>query len=285
MSCHTSFRVGGPADLYVAPLDTRDIIEIRRLARRTGSSLFVVGAGANILVSDRGIRGIVVDMRMFDYAVRDGSRLIAGAGSAVTRVCEIAATCGLSGFEFIYAMPGSVGGAVWMNARCYGRSVSDVLESVTVVRPDGATGRIVVDPSRFSYKSSPFQQTDVIIVEAAFRLRSGKRDAIRRAMRERFDDRRAKGHFRAPSVGSIFKNNRTFGAPTGQIIDSLGLKGFRIGGAHVAEYHANIIVNSGDATAGDILEVIEHVERCVRERTGIVLEREVRLVGEWTRGR
>ena len=265
----------------MVPAGERDVRALQFLGSQEGLPLFVLGAGANILVSDLGIRGIVVDMRRFDYCVRDGETLVVGSGTPMSVACEYAAKESLSGLEFIYGMPGSAGGSVWMNARCYETSLSERLERVRFVDEHGEKRTSVVREDEYSYKRSPFQQTRAVIVEVVCGLRSGTEREIRTAMRNRYEDRKRKGHYAAPSVGSIFKNNRRLGAPTGKILDDLGLRGYRIGGAGIAEYHANIVINIHKATAADILSVIEHAETRALDDAGLQLEREVLLVGDW----
>ena len=281
MKHHTSFRVGGPAEIFAIPETIPDVRSLLRVARSEGVPVFVLGHGANILVSDIGIEGLVIDMQRFSNFEVEGTLLSAGAGNNISRMSEIAADFRLSGLEFIYAMPGSVGGSVWMNARCYGTSISEIIEYVDVITENGESVRIAADKAAFSYKVSPFQIGKDIIVCAGFRLQNGDEKVIRSQMEQKKLDRTTKGHFKAASVGSVFKNNRTFGNPTGKLIDSLGLRGFSKGGARVAEYHANIIVNEKEATATDILDLIQHVEKCVFDSYGFRLEREVLLIGTW----
>lgn len=281
MAAHTAYRVGGPADAYVEAVRITDLEAASAVSKELRVPLFVLGEGANILVADRGVRGVVVDMAAFDYCIARGTDVIAGAGTPMSRASELASAHGLSGLEFIYGMPGSVGGSVWMNARCYGRSVADVLSEVTVLESAGRIRTIAARPEDFSYKRSPFQTTGATVLEAVFALRSGTQEEIGSEMREHLEDRKKKGHFSAPSAGSVFKNNRELGAPTGKILDELGLRGYRVGGAMISEHHANIIVNADGATAADILSVMEHAERTALTARGIRLEREVLLVGDW----
>ncbi len=280
MSRHTSFQVGGPADVLLTPQSQDDIVAAIGLAR--DYPFFYLGAGANILVADKGIRGVVVDMTGLDSCAADGTTIVAEAGAAVSDASMLAAEHGLTGIEFIYAMPGSVGGAVWMNARCYGKSISEVLTFVDVVTENGERCRMNPAGEEFAYKQSPFQKKQWAIIRAGFTLAPGDRVKILATMKEHRLDREAKGHFAAPSVGSIFKNNRQFGMPSGKLIDSLSLRGETLGGARVSESHANIIVNSGGATATDIRELIRLIERKVREAYGFELEQEVLLVGDWS---
>ena len=197
----------------------------------------------------------------------------------------LAAESSLAGLEFIYAMPGSVGGSVWMNARCYSVSVSQVLDEVEYVDPEGklALRRTAAKDDGFAYKVSPFQSMRCLITRATFRLSPGIRAESVRAMEEHRADRERKGHFRFPCAGSAFKNDPAFGEPTGMIVDALGLRGFAVGGAAVADYHGNIVINRGGASAADVLAVLRHVERAAFEAHGFRLERELLLVGDWER--
>jgi UDP-N-acetylmuramate dehydrogenase len=282
MSEHSSFRIGGPADLYVLPADAAEAAEVLRVCVREGVPVFLLGGGTNILVSDRGVRGAVVDLsRLAGIRVED-SLVTALAGTPVSDVSEEACTRGLSGLEFAYSLPGSVGGAVWMNARCYGGEISDVLERVDYLQGDDLQPRRYEKNSAdWGYKKSPFQVNRKVVLSASFRLRRGDPAEMRRKMRSYREDRERKGHFLHPCAGSIFKNNRAFGAPTGQLVDSLGLKGTRVGDAQIAPYHGNIFINTGNARASDMRTLIEKVEQEARTRLGFELEREVILVGEW----
>ena len=278
---HTSYKVGGPADLFGEPETVADVVTLLEAAAEHDLPVFVLGAGANILVSDRGIRGMVLSTERLRSVCVDGERIVAQAGCAISLVSEAAAAVGLSGLAFIYSMPGSVGGAVWMNARCYGSSISDVLEWVEILDENGAVVRIDVQQDQFDYKVSPFQKRRAVILSACFRLRHGERAAILEEMEANRADRERKGHFAAPSAGSVFKNNRSFGNPSGKIIDSLGLRGYSIGGAKISDYHANMIINTGSATAFDIEALTRYVARRVKDELGYELEREVIPVGDW----
>jgi UDP-N-acetylmuramate dehydrogenase len=281
MAAHTSFRLGGPADLYAAPRTVAGIADVRRACARADVPCFLLGGGTNLLVADKGVRGVVLDMTLLTGVTVDGGCVTAAAGSPVSSIAEEAARLGLAGLAFAYMLPGTVGGAVWMNARCYDGEISGILAHAEYLAPDGTICRRDMDPAEWAYKRSPFQGMGAPIVSAAFRLAPGDPAVIERAMAGHHADRVQKGHFLYPCAGSVFKNNRLFGAPTGQIVDSLGLKGARRGGAQVAPYHGNIIVNTGAATAADVRALIEHVENEVQRRLGLALEREVILAGEW----
>ena len=283
MSRHTSFRLGGPADLYVTPQSAEQAARVFGLLNEMGVPTFILGAGANILVSDLGIRAAVVDLSALTGCSlsRSERTLEALAGTAMSDVSSLAAQRGLSGLEFIYSMPGSVGGSVWMNARCYGRSVSEVLLGVRYVEPTGVVATMGVEHDQFGYKRSPFQDWGCLILSATFALEPGDTAVMRQQMESIKEDRERKGHFRYPCAGSIFKNNREFGNPTGKLIDALGLKGRCIGGACVSALHGNIIVNTRSAAAQDVLQLIRLLESEVRGAYGFRLDREILLVGQW----
>lgn len=279
----TTFRVGGEADVLARPRSAVELQHVLEAARTADIPVFILGGGANIVVSDTGIRGLVVylgDMR--GVSVR-GSIVVADSGGPVSDVAAQAANWELSGLEFIFAMPGSVGGAVWMNARCYGGEIAPILHRVSYVTLNGTPGTYVPQPDDWGYKRSPFQGADRVITMAEFRLTPapGRREEMWREMRDHEDDRRRKGHFSYPCAGSVFKNNRAFGRPSGKIIDEVGLRGLRRGNAMVSEQHGNIIVNTGGASAQDIRDLAEDVQERVARATGFQLEPEILFVGEW----
>ncbi|MDR0450181.1 MAG: UDP-N-acetylmuramate dehydrogenase [Treponema sp.] len=295
MSGHTTFRVGGPADLWIRPRgDSFPLLSglIRRRAREEGIPLFILGGGANRVVSARGIRGIVLDTGDWSgLAGGDASSLWIRAGTPLDQAAELAAERSLSGLEFLAGMPGSVGGALWMNARCYGRSVSGALrETELLVFPDsnqgpdsagGETRRIPARREEFGYKKSPFQAMDALILAACFSLAPASPEKIRAEMEALRRDRRERGQYRFPSAGSAFKNDRALGMPTGMIVDKMGLLGFAIGGAQVAPWHGNLIINRGGAAAGDIRALVEELIRRIKAERGFAPEPEILFVGEW----
>ena len=281
MSRHTTFRVGGPADVYIRPEKEEEIPVVLAAAHSGAIPLFILGGGANILVSDSGIRGCVLDITGLNDVRRDGIVLTVQAGADVTAVTAFAAEVGLGGIDFLHSMPGTIGGAIWMNARCYGSSIFDILLEVRGVTEAGETYVYRPRDEDFAYKRSPFQQRSDLILSSDFALHHEESAEIWDRMLGYYRDREQKGHFRLPSAGSVFKNNREFGKPSGAIIDSIGLRGTAVGGAKVSDEHANIIVNTGTATAADIRELMELVRRRVREELGLELEQEVLYVGEW----
>ncbi len=284
MDAHTTFRVGGPADVYVRPADAEELAKLRRFARRHMLPTFILGGGANIVVGDRGVRALVVDVGDINHVRITDERMTVGAGLPVSDAADQAAAAGLGGLDFLYSMPGSTGGAVWMNARCYGSSIIEILEQVDYLDEDGARHAMSPDPRHFGYKRTPFQTNDWIIVEARFLLHAEDESTVRSRMESYKADRTSKGHFAWPCAGSLFKNNRDFGEPTGKLLDRLGLRGTRLGGAKISDLHANIVVNDRNATACDIDALARLMEERAREAFGIELEREVLFVGEWPDG-
>ena len=281
MADHTSFKIGGPADVFLVPRSYAELTLCLEVVKRYGAPCFLLGGGTNILVADRGIRGVVISTTMLSEITIDATTLIAQTGAQVGDVCRAAAEAELSGVEFIHGMPGSIGGAVWMNARCYGNSIADVLTEVEVIDEQLNLVRITCDPGQFAYKKSPFQNMAGCIWRVRLLLHHGEREVILAKMEENRRDRVDKGHFRAPSAGSLFKNNRDFGAPTGKIIDELGLRGATVGGAAIAPFHGNIFINQDNATADDVLALIRLAVETAARKRHIRLEPEVRLIGDW----
>lgn len=283
MSLHTTFKTGGPADYFIIPQTREDLIKILSLCKTYHIPYFILGGGANILISDRGIRGIVIDMNNFSRITCRGPVCSAQSGARISTVAETAEKNNLSGIEFIYSMPGSVGGAIWMNARCYGASLSDVLISVDYLDSNLTVKHLNKSEieETFGYKKSFFQNTDSIILGGDFLLKEGDAETIHQEMRSHKDDREKKGHFLYPSAGSVFKNNRAFGKPTGTILDSLGLKGIKRGDAQISDFHGNIIINRGAATSKDVRELITLCSLKAENRLGIKLECEIQFIGDW----
>ena len=320
MKEHTTFKTGGPADCYVCPSGegfTSFCAGLLNLSKAAEIPLFILGGGANIVVSDKGIRGIVLDTSSFRGEVprtwneecsKDASEeetLIFKSGTALDEAANTAASKSLSGLEFLAGMPGTVGGAVWMNARCYGKEMADVLKWAEIAVSDRRTanGEYVVRKleindkkipgsqlpvpdsgfsiiNSFDYKYSPFQKMDCLIFSAAFNLLKGDKDRILTEMARNRQDRQEKGHYLFPCAGSVFKNNRGFGKPTGQIIDEFGLKGLQTGGAQIAPFHGNFIINTGNACAADIRALVDEVTKRIKAAAGFTLETEILFVGE-----
>lgn len=278
MSRHTTFRTGGPADLMLLPSSADELKETLAALREEGIKPFILGNGSNLLVSDKGIRGTVIKIGDgMDGMITDGERVICGAGAFLTRFCVFAAEHSLSGAEALYGIPGSVGGAVYMNAGAYGAEIKDVLVSADYVEPDGSVGTLR-GTEGYGYRCSPFTDGERIITSAIFALKRGVRAEIEERMESVKARRSDKQPLNYPSAGSVFKRPEGYFAAA--LIDQSGLKGASVGGACVSEKHAGFIVNKGGATTGDILRLIELVREKVLRDSGVALETEVRFVGE-----
>jgi len=292
MKDHTSFKVGGHADCWIRPEGEvcAFCISLLNNAKAEKIPVFILGGGANIVVSDKGIRGIVLDMTswagqsMLALFAKD-DEIIFKSGTSINEAADNCASSGFSGLEFLAGMPGTIGGAVWMNARCYGSEIADVLsrvEIITQVNNEYVIKKIEKENcAGFGYKQSPFQKMDCLIINAAFKLNKGDKKKSLLQMEKYREERSSKGHYKFPCAGSAFKNNHDFGKPTGQIIDELGLKGLKKGGAQIAPFHGNIIINAENALAKDIKALTDEVAARVKKETGFTLEPEILFVGEW----
>jgi len=285
MSRHTTFHIGGPADIFLSVVSLKELSAALSLFRRHEIPYFILGGGSNLLVGDWGIRGAVLDLSGMQSCARIGTVIRAQAGCSVEALCEEALAGGLGGLEDFYGLPGTVGGAIFMNARCYERDISVQVQTITAMSPEGIIRTISTGELRWDYKKSPFQPDEAldgwIILSADFQLVPADAGTVASVMRMRKTDRMIKGHYRYPSAGSLFKNNRAFGKPTGAILESLGLKGYRIGDAGIAPFHANIFINYGKASARDMLTLIQTAQDKARQNLGIDLEPEVLMVGEF----
>jgi UDP-N-acetylmuramate dehydrogenase len=277
----TSFQTGGPAQFYATPSTNEEVRELYLYAQEQNLPVFLLGSGANILVSDQGISGLVIATKELKGLAWSEGRVECGAGWEISDLIDLCHKKGLSSLEFLYAMPSSVGGAVWMNARCYGLEIADRFLGATVLDKDLNLTQRSMDPSQWAYKISPFQTQKDIVLSASFKTKSLDPAEIQKTMIDHKTDRENKGHFRKPCAGSFFKNNRAFGKPSGQIIDELGLKGLSRGQAQVSPWHGNIIINNGGASARDIWDLGMLVHDKVLEATGFDLEPEVIPVGKW----
>lgn len=279
MKAHTSFRIGGPAELFLTPENAGQLAETIRILRQHEIPVFILGNGSNLLVRDKGIRGAVIQLSGRMSALEtDGTALYAEGGALLSAAAAKAAEAGLTGLEFASGIPGSIGGAVIMNAGAYGGEMKDVLESVDVLTRDLRRETLPVEQLGLSYRHSSLAERGDIVLGARFRLERGEPQAIQARMAELAEQRREKQPLQYPSAGSTFK--RPEGYFAGKLIQDAGLKGKTIGGAQVSEKHAGFLINTGNATAGEMLELIAFCQRTVEEKFGVRLETEVKIVGE-----
>jgi UDP-N-acetylmuramate dehydrogenase len=281
MRTKTSFRVGGPADVLASPRDTEELGRLLRYIKEKALPCFVLGRGTNLLVLDGGIRGVVIDMRELNkLEVRDGGVIYSGAGAPLPKLVYFAMENSLAGLEFAVGIPGSIGGAIVMNAGAAGGEMKDVVEAVTVMKEDGSLKELKKEDLDFSYRNLSLPK-GCIVLGATFRLRRGDRGSIKEKINSLLQERKAKQPLDLPNAGCVFKNPPA--GPAGKIIDETGLKGLQFGGARVSDLHANFIVNTGNATAKDILSLLNDVREKVYERKGIMLDLEIKIVGEIAR--
>ena len=274
----TTFRIGGPAALYLEPEDDHDLAAAGRAIVVTDIPFVVIGKGSNLLVSDRGFPGLVLRLgRGYRWAAREGTRLSAGAAMPLPALAGVALRHGLAGLAFGVAIPATLGGAVRMNAGAHGGTIADVAVSVGVFRlRDGKAGTLQRREIGFTYRRSNLPE-DAVVTSAAFSLEVGQAEKIRREMDEARDWRRRTQPLAEPNCGSVFKNPE--GGHAAELIEAAGLKGMRVGGAHVSAKHANFIVAGAEATASDVLALIERVQEDVESSSGVRLEREVHIIG------
>lgn len=303
MKNHTSIKIGGNAPLFIEPADEHSLSAALTFLAAENISYFTLGGGTNIVVSDEGFEGAVISTAGLNHIGRladaapayelfrsdgggDGVSVFVkcGAGAAVSSFVRFCRENLLGGAEEFSGLPGTVGGAVYMNARCFDRSVSDLFVKADYIElPENRICSQPFDKNDWAYKVSPFQNTGRIITSAVFRLTQRQsKDSKRLAERCEYfiNERRAKGHFTFPSAGSVFKNSRELGMPTGQVIDELGLKGMRIGGAQIAPWHGNIIINTGGATQKDVKELVDFIVNRVKEKKNFILQPEIIFCGK-----
>ena len=277
LAAHCTFKIGGPAKLFVMPENEQQLCSAVALCKEQAVRYYLLGNGSNILFADEGFSGVVIDVSALDaeIAVED-TVLTAGAGVRLAALCKAALKHGLSGLEFAYGIPGTVGGAVYMNAGAYGGEMKDVLEAVSYLTADGRWVDSEASELDFSYRHSAFEENDACILGAVFHLEKGDPDAIKARMNELMQKRIDKQPLDKPSAGSTFK--RPAGAFAAALIDQCGLRGYRHGGAAVSDKHCGFVVNLGGATCADVLALCDEVRAIVKEKTGYDLEKEIRVV-------
>ncbi|MBT9176636.1 MAG: UDP-N-acetylenolpyruvoylglucosamine reductase [Firmicutes bacterium] len=279
MNRHTSFRIGGPADALFVPRDTYELKRALKGAQELGIGVTFIGNGSNLLVRDGGIRGLVIKLSgTLDYVHVLGTSLRAGSGVLLSTLAHVAVEAGLAGLEFAAGIPGTLGGALNMNAGAYDGEMQDVVSAVRALTLAGEEVELKGEELGFGYRHSALKARTLVAVEATLSLVAGDRETSLARITELNRLRREKQPIALPSAGSVFK--RPPGHFAGRLIEQAGLKGCRIGDAEVSTLHAGFIVNIGNATARDVLDLIFHVQSRVREQSGILLEPEVRVIGE-----
>lgn len=280
MSGHTTFRVGGPADYFVTPADTGEIREVIRLCRDRNVPYYIVGNGSNLLVGDRGYRGVIIQVfRYMNQISTEGEIIRAQAGALLSKVAAAACEAELTGMEFASGIPGTLGGAVRMNAGAYGGEMKQVLKCAEVLTPDGEILEIPVEDMKMGYRTSIVSARDYVVLQAVLSLKKGNREEIRAKMEELRKKRVEKQPLEYGSAGSTFK--RPEGYFAGKLIEDAGLRGFRVGNAQVSEKHCGFVINRGGATAAEVDELMNEVIRRVEANSGVRLEPEVKKIGDF----
>lgn len=280
MSRHTTFRIGGPADFYLCPHSTKEVQEIVEICKEENLPYFVLGNGSNLLVSDKGYRGVVIQLwkNFSDITVKDCC-IQAKAGALLSKVAAEALEAGLTGMEFASGIPGTIGGAAFMNAGAYGGEMKDIIKSVKVLDTQGEVRVLPKEELKMGYRISIVKEKGYTVLSVELELSKGNREEIRNTMEDLKERRTSKQPLEMPSAGSTFK--RPEGYFAGKLIMDSGLRGFSVGGAQVSEKHCGFVVNKGGATAMDVLNLIREVQRRVKEQFGVELETEVRFLGEF----
>ena len=280
MKKHTNFKIGGNADVFVIAKSIEEIKCVIKFSKENNIPLTILGNGSNVLVSDKGIRGIVLQIGLKEIKVEkhENALIEVDAGAMLGALAQILLKQSISGFEFAAGIPGSIGGAIRMNAGAYGGEMKDIVKNVTVLNEKGEINILTNEKCEFSYRHSRFTNSKEIIIKATLELPFGNENEIKAKMDEYAQSRKEKQPLNLPSAGSTFKRGADF--ITAKLIDECGLKGYTSGDAQVSTLHAGFVVNLGNATAQDVLSVVNHVKQVVLEKTGKQIELEIELLGE-----
>ena len=280
MASHTTFRIGGPADYFVMPETVEELAAVLKLCKEEQMPYFILGNGSNLLVGDKGFRGVVIQLyKNFDGIQIDGTKVTAKAGAMLIRVAKESGKAGLTGLEFASGIPGTIGGAMVMNAGAYGGEMKDVVTAVTVLTKEGDIKNLTGDEMNFRYRGSVVEDEGYIVLEAVMELKEGNLEEIQARIDELSIQRKTKQPIEYPSAGSTFK--RPEGYFAGKLIQDAQLRGYRVGGAQVSEKHCGFVINAGGATAADVMQLMQDVSDKVNAQFGVTLEPEVKRVGEF----
>ncbi len=280
MSQHTSFKVGGPADIFIEPADVEEVKNALRFVRENHIPYMVIGNGSNLLVGDKGIRGAIIKIgESFNQIEIDGEEVIAECGVLLSTLSKATARNTLTGLEFASGIPGYLGGAIAMNAGAYGGEMKDVVEWVEFLDENLELQRYSNEQMKFAYRKSIVEPRGLIVIRCKLKLKKGDQEQINSLMADLNNRRKTKQPLHLPSAGSTFK--RPEGYFAGKLIEDAGLRGFGIGGAQVSELHCGFVVSNGNASARDVYDLIRHVQQTVYNQFGVKLETEVKIVGEF----
>ena len=280
MASHTTFRIGGPADYFVMPETVEELAAVLKLCKEEQMPYFILGNGSNLLVGDKGFRGVVIQLyKNFDGIQIEGTKVTAKAGAMLIRVAKESGKAGLTGLEFASGIPGTIGGAMVMNAGAYGGEMKDVVTAVTVLTKEGDIKNLTGDEMNFRYRGSVVEDEGYIVLEAVMELKEGNLEEIQARIDELSIQRKTKQPIEYPSAGSTFKRPEVYFAV--KLIQDAELRGYRVGGAQVSEKHCGFVINAGGATAADVMQLMQDVSDKVNAQFGVTLEPEVKRVGEF----
>ena len=280
MKKHTTFRIGGPAEYLILPQTAEEIADVVKLCRQEEIPWYIVGNGSNLLVADEGVRGVVIQLlRNFNQIQVEGCQIRMQAGAQNAAVAKRALDASLTGFEFAAGIPGTIGGAVVMNAGAYGGEMKDILKEVTVLDPNGMIRMIPAEELELGYRTSIIARKGYVVLEAVIVLKTGDPKEIKAAIDDLKEKRVTKQPLEYPSAGSTFK--RPEGYFAGKLIMDAGLRGFSVGGAQISEKHCGFVINKGNATAKDVTELMNETKKIVMEKFGVALEPEVKRLGQF----
>lgn len=282
MSCHTSFKIGGAADIFISVRSANELSAVFKKCGELNIPHFIIGKGSNLLVSDLGLEGAVISLSGLNGISVSGEEITCGAGAALSDVCRAALRNSLTGLEFAYGIPGSIGGAVYMNAGAYGGEISGAVLCAECMTADGSTVKVEAKDMNFGYRKSVFKENGTTVISAVLRLQKGEKKEIEEKMEDYISRRKSKQPLEYPSAGSFFK--RPEGYFAGALIEKNGLKGATEGGAQVSCKHAGFIINRGGATAADVMKLSRKVSDTVLAKDGVSLEREVIFIGREEKG-
>jgi len=280
MNRHTTFRIGGPADYFLLPSTAEEVKKILEICKEKELPYFILGNGSNLLVSDEGYCGVIIQLyRNYGGITVEGTNIRAGAGALLSQIASAAKNASLTGFEFAGGIPGTLGGAVVMNAGAYGGEMKDVLKEVTVMTEQGEIMTIPAEKLEMGYRTSLVKKAGYLVLEAVISLKVGDVEEIKAIMKDLTEKRVSKQPLEYPSAGSTFK--RPEGYFAGKLIMDAGLRGYQVGGAQVSEKHCGFVINKGNATAADVCGLMKDVQEKVQEQFGVTLEPEVKFLGEF----
>lgn len=280
MKRHTTFRIGGPADFFLLPSTVDEVRGILEICREEELPYFILGNGSNLLVSDKGYRGVIIQLyRNFSNISVEGNEICASSGALLSQIAAAARNASLTGFEFAGGIPGTLGGAVFMNAGAYGGELKDVLKEAVVMTEQGEILTLPVEKLDMGYRTSRIKKAGYLVLEARLVLEQGDMDKIRDITKDLTEKRVSKQPLEYPSAGSTFK--RPEGYFAGKLIMDSGLRGYQVGGAQVSEKHCGFVINTGNATARDVRNLMADVQRIVEEKYGVKLEPEVKFLGDF----